>query len=299
MTLDAYDWAWNHARSRGNARLAVLAVADKTTGPDAEARLSTAEAMRRLGGVGKGVAVKALADAVDSGDLVVAQEAAGSRATLYRITEAVGYTRRTGLESGPETPSAGRSGIRTANGLRSGSQTTTTPASGPDSGPVAPTPEDGLWSGSQTACGPESGPHHSPNEGMNEGGKEGTPLPTGKVPDFAADLVGRITAAKFYLPWTELSAAEWFRVDAMLKRSGVDMLAEHAVDLAARRRAKGQPIGSPRYLLKAWQSLPEAPAPGTVAPATPAASNVVPFDRSRPAAPGRAAQAADWYADLI
>ncbi|MFC8584197.1 hypothetical protein ACFUGD_06530 [Streptomyces sp. NPDC057217] len=133
---------------------------------------------------------------------------------------------------------------------------------------------------------------------MNEGGKEEPPLSTGKVPEFATDLVGRITAARVYLPWTELSAAEWFRLDAMLKRSGVDMLAEHAVDLAARSRAKGKPIGSPRYLLKAWQSLPEAPAPGTVAPTAPA-TNVVPFDRARPSQPGRAAQAADWYADLV
>ncbi|MEU2120033.1 hypothetical protein ABZ567_31350 [Streptomyces sp. NPDC016459] len=137
---------------------------------------------------------------------------------------------------------------------------------------------------------------------MKEGGKEGTPSPpTGKVPAFATDLVARITAARVYLPWTDLATAEWFRLDAMLKKSGTDMLAEHAVDLAARQRAKGQPISSPRYLLRAWQSLPEAPPPGTVPPATPATpargSNVVPFPSAD--RPGRAAQAANWYADLL
>ncbi|MEU3198478.1 hypothetical protein [Streptomyces sp. NPDC006996] len=119
------------------------------------------------------------------------------------------------------------------------------------------------------------------------------------MPEFAAELVARITAARVYLPWTDLATNEWFRLDAMLKRSGVDMLAEHAADLAARQRAKGQPISSPRYLLRAWQSLPEAPPPGTV-PATPTGpgADVIPLN---PAAPrkGRAAQAADWYAEII
>ncbi|WP_437110930.1 hypothetical protein [Streptomyces sp. enrichment culture] len=122
------------------------------------------------------------------------------------------------------------------------------------------------------------------------------------MPAFAAELVARITAARIYLPWTDLAHGEWLRLDAMLKRSGVDMLAEHAVDLAARQRAKGQPISSPRYLLRAWQSLPEAPPPGTVAPAAPhQGAPVIPLDQARRAAArtGRAAQAAGWYADLL
>ncbi|MEV2203761.1 hypothetical protein AB0E11_27895 [Streptomyces fradiae] len=124
----------------------------------------------------------------------------------------------------------------------------------------------------------------------------------GPVPEFAAELVARITAARIYLPWSDLAEAEWFRLAAMVQRSGVDMLAEHAVDLAARKRAKGQPIASPRYLLRAWQSLPEAPPPGTVAPAAPhQGAPVIPLDQARRAAArtGRAAQAANWYADLL
>ncbi|MFF0894712.1 hypothetical protein [Streptomyces sp. NPDC003278] len=295
MTLDAAEWAWRHARSRGNARLVVLAVADKTTGPDATARLSLAETQRRLGGVGKGTAVKALADALASGDLTEAQPSAGSRATLYRIPGAVGYVRRSGLESGPVAAPAQGSGIQTTTGYRSDDQTSKRPASGLESGPVADTPQDGLWSEIQTASGLESGPHHSPIDRTNEGVNEGAPAPdltAGGVPAFARPLVDQITAADVFVGW-DLTAGEWLRLDAMLKRSGVDMLARHAVTLAAR-----QSVSSARYFLRAWQNLPPAPAAGTVAAAPVArpAGNVIPLDRQPR---GRAAQAAGFYADLL
>lgn len=296
MTLDAMDWVWRHARSRGNARVAVLAVADKINGPEATARLGVTEAMRRLGGVGKGTAVKALADAVAAGDLEIAEPAKGSRAALYRIPGAVGYVRRSGPESGPQTAEAERSGIRTTTDLRSGSQTTKAPASGPESGPVADTPDPGLWSGIQTACGPESRPHHPPIDGVSEGVSEGAPdLAAGGIPEFARPLVDKITAARVYVGW-DLTAGEWLRLDAMLRRSGVDMLAEHAVTIAARRN-----VSSARYFLRAWTNLPPAPAEGTV-PAqptpAPAGGDVIPLNRAAPRK-GRAAQSADYLAAAL
>lgn len=296
MTLDAEHWAWNNARSRGNARLVVLAVADKTTGPDATARLGVTEAIRRLGGVGKGTAIKALADAVASGDLEIAEPAKGSRAATYRIPGAVNYARRTGLESGPQTPPADRSGIRTTNDYRSGIQTTTAPATGPETRPVVEEPEDTLWSGFQTATGPDYGPHHSPREGVSEGGSEGASaslLTGGNIPAAARPLVDRITASGVVVRW-DLAPAEWFVVDALIKRSGVDMLAAHAVKSAGRRE-----VAHARYFLRTWQSLPPAPAEGTApaAPAAPASSNVIPFG----AAPrrGRAAESADHLAAAL
>lgn len=302
MTLDAQDWVWRHSRTKGNVRLLMLAIADAITGPEAEIRMGTPEVMQRLN-VPRSTARAAVDAALKSDELVEAEPAKGSRATKYRIPGAVGYRRKrhaTGPESGPiarETQGP-ESGPLPATGPESG------PTTGPKSGPLAGTPGTPYGTESRPLWGPEPGPHHSPIEGLSEGGKEGAPgMSVGTVPEFAADLVAKITAARVYLPWTDLAPGEWFRLDAMLKRSGVDMLAEHAVDLAARQRAKGSPISSPRYLLRAWRSLPEAPAPGTVpavAPAAPArGSNVVPF---RPAAadrPGRAAQAADWYADLL
>lgn len=298
MTLDAYHWAWRNAQSRGNARLVVLAVADMTTGPDATARLGITETMQRLGGVGKGTALKALADAVASGDLEIAEPAKGSRATLYRIPGAVGYVRGTGPAPGPQTAPAGRSGSRTTTGYRSGHQTSKAPATGPDSRPQADTAPDALWSEIQTACGPESGPHHPPIDRESEGVGEradARALAAGGVPDFARPLVDRITAAKVYVSW-DLGANEWLRLDAMLRRSGADMLAEHAVTLASRRA-----VSSARYFLRAWTSLPPAPAVGTVpaAPVEGPGADVIPLNRPRTTGTGRAAQAADWYADMI
>lgn len=297
---DAREWAWTYARSRGNARLVVLAVVDKAAGPDVTARLGVAEARSRLGGVGKGTAIKAIADAVASGDLEVVEEAAGSRATLYRVPGAVGYVRGSGPDSRPQPASPDRSGFQTTNGQRSGFQTTTAPATGPGAGPVAPPTTDGLWSEFQTASGPDSGPHHSTTNEMSEGVREGAPaldLTGGNIPAAARPLVDKITAAGIYPAWS-LTVEEWFRLEAMVKRSGVDMLAAVAVRAAAKTE-----IRHARYLLRAWQSLPPAPPAGTTAPTMPTgpgpASNVIPFGAAAQARRGPAAQSADYLAAAL
>lgn len=287
MTDDATEWAWRHARSRGNARLAVLAVAALTTGPEATARLGVTEAMSRLGGIGKGTAVKALADAVAAGDLEIAEPGQGRRAALYRIPGAVGYDSRCGLESGPQTTSSGpesgpqteaapplRSGSQTANRLRSGSQTTTATRSGPDSRPQT------LWDEQPEKCATRAqASSKSILDRESEGVSATAPASlTDPIPPFARPLVDRITAAKIYVGW-DLTAGEWLRLDAMLRRSGVDMLAEHAVTLANRQTARGESVGSARYFLRAWTNLPPAPTAGTI-PAAPA-GNVIPLDARR------------------
>ncbi|MFJ8146947.1 hypothetical protein ACIQ6R_17995 [Streptomyces sp. NPDC096048] len=106
-------------------------------------------------------------------------------------------------------------------------------------------------------------------------------------------MVDRITAAKVYVGW-DLTANEWLRLDAMLKRSGADMLAEHAVTIAARQR-----VSSARYFLRAWTSLPPAPTAGTVpaAPTGPGA-DVIPLNPSAPRK-SRAAQSADHLAAAL
>jgi hypothetical protein len=284
------DWVWTRAKSRGNSRLVLLAVADKVTGPDATARIGTAELGRRIA-AHKGTTVEAVAKAIASGELELAEPAKGSRAALYCLPLAVGYVRGSGLESGPETQ---RSGIRTTTPYRSGIQTTTGPATGLESGPVAEPAEDTLWSGFRTGSGLESGPHQPPIERMNEGVREQAPpldLTAGGIPPFARPLVDQITAAEVYVGW-DLTAGEWLRLDAMVKRSGVDMLARHAVTLAAR-----QNVSSARYFLRAWTSLPPSPTEGTVAAAPVARGNVIPLDRSHPR--GRVAQSADYLAEAL
>ncbi|MFJ2017220.1 hypothetical protein [Streptomyces nodosus] len=131
---------------------------------------------------------------------------------------------------------------------------------------------------------------------MSEGGSEGAPTPaslTDPIPPFARPLVDQITAAEVYVGW-DLTSGEWLRLDAMVKRSGVDMLARHAVTLAARQR-----VSSARYFLRAWTNLPPAPAAGTVpaAPTTGPGGNVIPLDRAQPRS--RAAQSADYLAQAL
>ncbi|MET9914293.1 hypothetical protein ABZZ74_47635 [Streptomyces sp. NPDC006476] len=291
MTLDAMDWVWQHSRTRGNPRMVMLAVADAITGPEATARIGTAALVRRLNAT-KGTTLAAVASAIESGELETVEPAAGSRAALYRIPEAVNYTRRSGRESRPQPQ---RSETPTTNRLRSEAPTTTAPDSGPESGPQGEETQDGFWSGFQTASGPESVPHHSPIEGVSEGVRERGPSRVAPIPEFARPLVDAITAAGVIVRW-DLNPAEWFTLDALMKRSGADMLASAAVRAAGRRD-----VSHARYFLRAWNGLPPAPAAGTT-PAVPAAgpgADVIPLNRSRTAGTGRAAQAAGWYADLL
>ncbi|AFU62178.1 DNA binding protein [Streptomyces phage SV1] len=294
MTLDAQDWVWQHSRTKGNARLVMLAVADAITGPDALASMGTAEIMQRLN-VSRSTARAAVDAALASDELVEDEPAKGSRATRYKIPGAVGYVRQyrgTGPKSGPIAPQTPgpKSGPLAATGPNSG------PPTGPESGPPVQDPAPLFGAETRPPTGPESGPHHSPIDGVNEGGREYR-AEVAMIPAKARPLVDRITAAGVLVAWT-LAPGEWIVVEALMKRSGPDMLAQAAVQAAARARGKG--VAHARYFLRTWQALPPAPEPGTVpaaAPAGPARSNVVPFpgaDR-----PGRAAQAAGWYADLL
>lgn len=293
MTLDAMDWVWTRAKSRGNARLVLLAVADATTGPEATARMGTAEFMRRLA-ASRSTTRAAVDAALASGELIEDEPAQGSRATRYTIPGAVGYvrtSRATGPESGPKA--------QTTPGPESGPLSATRPdlgpSTGPESGPPVETQESPYRAESRPLWGPESGPHHSPIEGLSEGGSERGRDSVAVIPEFARALVDQITAAGVLVAWN-LAPAEWFLVDALAKRSGLDMLAAAAVQAAARNR-KG--VSHARYFLRAWQSLPPAPAPGTVPAAAPAshASNVIPLDRAAPR--GRVAQSADHLAAAL
>ncbi|MFD7121930.1 hypothetical protein ACFWAA_33555 [Streptomyces sp. NPDC059922] len=271
----------------------MIAITDAITGPDAEIHMGTAEMMQRLN-AGRSTARAAVDAALKSGELVEVEPARGSRATLYRVPGAVGYKRATGPKSGPIAPESQgpKSGPLPATGPESG------PSTGPESGPAEETPNTLFGAEIRPPMGPDSGPHHSPIDGVSEGVRE-RGREVAVIPEFARPLVDQITAAKIYPAWT-LAPAEWFIVDSLIKRSGADMLAAAAVQ--ADQRARGG-VNHARYFLRTWQALPPAPAPGTVPAAAPAApargSNVVPFPSAAAERPGRAAQAADWYADLL
>ncbi|MER8042565.1 hypothetical protein [Streptomyces sp. NPDC094032] len=291
MTLDAQAWVWRHSRTRGNARVVMLAITDAVTGLDAEVRMGTAEIMQRLS-VGRSTARAAVDAALASGELVEVEPAKGSRATLYRVPGAVGYRRGTGPESGPIAPAAQgpESGPLTATGPESG------PFTGPESGPPVEVPDTLFGAEIRPPMGPESGPHHSPIEGLSEGGREYR-ADVAVIPAKVRPLVDQITAAGVLVAWT-LAPGEWIVVEALMKRSGVDMLATAAVQAAARNR---RGVSHARYFLRTWQGLPPAPEPGTVPAATPAAparSNVIPLDRAQQPR-GRVAQSADYLAEAL
>lgn len=290
LSVTAMQWVWDKAGARGNARLVLLAVADKAPGPDCTARIGTTEMMRRVNAA-RSTTRAAVDAALESGELIEIEAAIGSRAALYQLPAAVGYSRVTGPDSGPlETPNGG-AGTRPPKPYRAESE----PPKGPESGPPSEDAETGLWSETRPPRGPESGPHHSPSEGMSEGVVE-APAPerrTAVVPEFARPLVDRITASGVIVKWS-LGDGEWFGLDHLIQRSGVDMLAAEAVKVAGRTS-----VSHARYFLKAWRDLPPAPAAGT-APVTPqhAGPNVVPFDATAPRR-SRAQRTADMFAQIL
>ena len=252
MTLDAMHWVWNHSQSKGNPRLVMLAVADKAPGPDCTARLGLTEFRQRLNAA-RSTVIDAIDKALASGELVMVEEARGSRAALYQLPKAVGYARPApgsrGPDSGPVSDTY-RSENRTPSGNGgSESQTPRHMPTGPDSGPGG--------SESQTPRGPESGPLNQTSSTMQVG------MPAGglEIPAFARPLVDQLTAAGVIVRWN-LSTGEWFELDSLIKKSGIPALAEFA-----RRQAAQRDVQYARYFLRGgWRELPPLPAPGTERP---------------------------------
>ena len=258
MSIDAMHWVWNHSRAKGNARLVLLAVADKAPGPDVTAKLGTTEFVARLNAARSSV-VKAVDAALASGELVITEPAIGSRAATYQLPHAVGYVRPTlnarGPESGPVDESY-RSGNETpkpeqGSGIRTGSET----ARGPKVGPGG--------SENETPRGPESGPLNQTTPTRSESKLAGEPTPPvlgPEIPTNCRPLVDTITAAGILVRWN-LSTAEWFIVEALIKRTGVAALAAYA-----QKQASTREISYAKYFLPGWRELPPLPEAGTARP---------------------------------
>ncbi|MEU0102421.1 hypothetical protein [Streptomyces sp. NPDC006267] len=264
MTIDAMHWVWTHSRAKGNARLVLLAVADKAPGPDATAKMGTTEFRARLN-ASRSVVQNAIDKALESGELVIAEPEAGSRATTYQLPFAVGYVRPApgarGPESGPVAVQQGP-GIEAPNseqgpGIRAGSEN----ARGPESGPGGP--------GIEAPWGPESGPLNQTTPTRSESKQAGEPAPPvlgPEIPTNCRPLVDTITAAGILVRWN-LSVAEWFTVEALIKRTGVAALAAFA-----QKQANARDVSYARYFLPGWRDLPPLPEPGAARPALRAVS---------------------------
>jgi len=259
VTIDAMHWVWNHSRSTGNPRMVLLAVADKAPGPDCITRMGTTELRARLGRVSKSVIVRAVDKAIESGELVIVEEARGTRAAAYQLPYAVNYKRPTlgsrGTDSGPvDLPEGSRSGTA-SNSQGSRIETSSENARGTESGPEGYRIE--------TPSGTESGPLNQTTPTRSESKPAGEPAPPvlgPEIPTNCRPLVDTLTAAGILVRWN-LAPAEWFIVEALIQRTGVAALAAYA-----QKQAAAKDISYAKYFLPGWRELPPMPEAGTTRP---------------------------------
>ncbi|MFC7219292.1 hypothetical protein ACFQLX_14100 [Streptomyces polyrhachis] len=103
----------------------------------------------------------------------------------------------------------------------------------PESGtPTPPTPSSPTPAGQQNAAAPEQFDHGTPQA--------------------ARPLVDGLTAAGIVVRWP-FTGATWLPVLALIQRSGVPALIDHAVRAATRAPA---PVDSARYFMRGWSELP-------------------------------------------
>lgn len=250
MSIDAQAWVWNESRTKGNARLVMLAVADKAPGPDCSAYMGLTEFLKRVNAA-RSTTIEAIDKALASGELVILEEARGSRPALYQLPKAVGYERpttaRRGPESGPVAASQG-SEIQTPSSEQgSGNRTGSENARGPETGPGG--------SENRTPRGPETGPLYQTSS--TKGGSNEQAGPTGPlIPAFANDLVQQMTAAGMVVSWN-LNSGEWLTVHAHIKRASIPFIVEYTRG----RWNHADPPKTARYLTRMWQTMPNQPAP--------------------------------------
>ncbi|MFE1515858.1 hypothetical protein ACFW9I_03315 [[Kitasatospora] papulosa] len=258
MSIDAMHWVWNHSRSTGNPRMVLLAVADKAPGPDCITRMGTTELRARLGRVSKSVIVRAVDKAIESGELVIVEEARGTRAAAYQLPYAVNYKRPTlgsrGTESGPVVHTEGSQIETPSDSQGSRIETGNENARGTESGPEGYRIE--------TPSGTESGPLNqtTPTRSESKLAREPAPVLGPEIPTNCRPLVDTLTAAGILVRWN-LAPAEWFIVEALIQRTGVAALAAYA-----QKQAAAKDISYAKYFLPGWRELPPMPEAGTARP---------------------------------
>lgn len=138
MSLDAQDWVWQHSRSKGTARLVLLVIADKASGPDCSAYAGTTMLVQRSNAARSSV-ITAVDKLLESSELKVLGGRKGPKGeTVYSLPLAIGH-RRSKTEGGPKTgplQKPDRSENRTPGGTesappRSENRTPTGPKTGP------------------------------------------------------------------------------------------------------------------------------------------------------------------------
>ncbi|MFF7234428.1 mucin-2 [Streptomyces sioyaensis] len=111
---------------------------------------------------------------------------------------------------------------------------------------------------------------------------------TPAVPPNVVPLRDELTAAGIVVEWS-LETADWFRLEAIVARTAVPALVDHAREQWRRARSRPRSV---RYFLPGWTALPPVAAGAPTAPG----ADVIPLDAARP---GRVARAADMFAAAL
>lgn len=260
VTLDAMDWVWKHSQSKGNARLVLLACADRTRTSACEVKLSYSELMLALN-AGRPAVRDAIKAAEKLGELELLEEGRGTRSARYRLPMAVDYVR--------SKPSSG-SKFKPLEGAED-------PSSGSEIKPLGPEqdPSSGLKSEPQAdasglnfvASGSKFKPHHQYQQDNQQ-----QPGPTAAdVSDpvqRAQPLIDAMTDAGLVVSWT-MQAAEWLELAALVDRVDIPLLITRAQEAIR----PGRTVQYATYFLRGtWRGLPSTknrPGPARDSPRAP------------------------------
>lgn len=244
MTLDAMHWVWKHSRSKGNTRLALLAVADQVRTSACEVRLSYADLMSALN-AGRPAVRDALRAAEKLGELEVVEAGKGTRATLYRLPQAVDYARPTSASGSNLKP------LDTPEDRSSGSnfkplEGESAPASGSNLEP------QGAASGLKSvASGSNFKPHHQ-TQNYNPQSTEGRAEGRRDALREAQPLIDAMTDAGIVVSWT-MRTDEWRDLLDLIDRVDISILVQRAREA----RRPGQQIQYATWFLRGtWRGLP-------------------------------------------
>jgi hypothetical protein len=171
VSLDAQDWVWEHSSAKGTARLVLLAIADKASGPECSAYAGTTLLVKRANAARSSVVV-AVDKLIESGELQVVEGRVGPRGeTWYCLPKAVGHRREGGPKSGP---------------VRNPDPSENRTPTGPESGPQG--------SENRTPTGPESGPQNTtkpkPPERTHTEDRASAPADSSEERDYAWKAFG-------------------------------------------------------------------------------------------------------------
>lgn len=237
MTLDAMHWVWTQSRSKANARVALLYVADQVRTLACEVRVAQREFMDALNSNSKSTTEAAVKKAVELGELEIVEAATGRRPALYRLPKAVGYVRSTVGSS---------------------------PVSGEKDS--ASSPEIGEQSGDQgRRSSPKSGEreNRSSPDFDRSSPKTGAPPHTqttqASQPDradaftYIQPLIRAMTNAGITVTWS-MPPRDIVAIADVMERAGVDAMVRYALDTKATSR---QPIRYATFFLRGgWKGLP-------------------------------------------